>query len=155
MKNWKHYGIVCLMAFIVSIFITCDKDKETSEVTRVFNDLELYGKNIKIIDETNNVQDLKTRGIWKLLKDGLNQMDLWAIDAENRGSNELPKIRFFPIYETGSFAIIIEDNAIYQNGFFGFNDNKILLSDNILMNLNATEIAECIGGAIIEISGGY
>jgi len=27
MRNWKHYGILFLMAFIVLVFIACDNDK--------------------------------------------------------------------------------------------------------------------------------
>jgi len=31
MRNWKHYGIICLLAFIVLAFIACDNDNGNND----------------------------------------------------------------------------------------------------------------------------
>ena len=74
MKNLKHYLIVCFMTIIVFTFICCEDDKnnDSPEITREFNDLTFLGKNIKLIDETGNTKDLKARGIWQKIDNGLN-----------------------------------------------------------------------------------
>jgi len=138
MKNWKHYLIVCFMALIVLTFIACEDDPP--EVIREFNDLTFLGKYIKLIDETNNSKDLKTRGIWQQIQNGLN--------ATTATPESIFGTKFFKIYNTGNFGIIIESNANYNNGFYGVNGYKVLLCELQLIEYSSLDIIGCIQAAI-------
>jgi len=134
MKNWKHYGIVCLLAFVVLAFISCKED-DPPEIIREFNDIIFLGKNIKLIDETRNEKNLKERGIWHKIQDGL---DSQTINPEGNW-----KKKFEAIYETGNFAIIITNGLDFEDGY-SFIEYNILFRENQLFGFSA----EDIGGAI-------
>ena len=146
MKNLKHYLIVCFMTIIVFTFICCEDDKnnDSPEITREFNDLTFLGKNIKLIDETGNVNDLKARGIWQKINDGLN--------ASTAKPDGYFGIKFYSIYALGNFAIVIEGNKTYTNGFYGLDGYKILFCETQLSEYTAIYIRDCIEAAILDMT---
>jgi len=127
-----------LIGFIV---YSCGGDDEKPEVQREFNDLTFLGKNVKLIDQTGNVKDLKARGIWQNIQNGLN-----ASPATPEGTVGL---KFLTIHGTGNFAIVITSGEGYAN-YYSVDGYKVLLCETQLPEMNANDIAGLVCGAIMD-----
>ena len=138
MKNWNYYKIVYLMAIIIFLFISCE-DKEnnnTPEITREFNDLVFLEKNIKLIDETGNNQNLKQRGIWQKIQNAFDDLSSKSLGGWIATFNE--------VYNTGEFLICIENNVNYDNGYYDINNFKALFCDIQILEYEDSFIGELI-----------
>jgi len=143
MKSWKNIVFIFLLVIIIFAFIGCgdDKNNDSPKVTREFNDLTFLGKNIKLIDETGNANDLKVRGIWQKINDGLN-----ASTAKPDGAFG---IKFYTIYAIGNFAIVINSGEDFLD-YYSFSDHKVIFRENQVLEYNSGEIIGCIEAAILH-----
>ena len=140
MKNTTKAKIIAGGLAVALLFVACDdKQKEEPpvvvEVTREFNDLTFWGKNIKLVDETGNAKDLKARGIWKQIQNGFDAVTIDPTDAV--------ALKFIAICDTGNFAIVITSGADYPDGY-AVDGYKILFRENQLSGFSAVELGDGI-----------
>ena len=111
-------------------------------VAREFSDLTLLGKSVKIVDQTGNSQSLKTRGIWQIIQNALTASDI--------DPNGMMGTKWNTIHATGNFAIVIETNKTYPNGYYRVDGHKIFFSDDLLSDFDSQDITDCIDTAIMN-----
>ena len=158
MNNWKKNMSVCFFVIIILAFIGCNSNGDNDpkctcpngtvhtetqcgcnavgndcnciydppEVTREFYDLTFLGKEIKLIDETGNTQNLKERDVWQKIQYALNI---------STATPESPfGLKFFKIYNSGNFAIIIKSGE--SSDWAKIDGYKILIHENVLSEDN-------------------
>jgi len=141
-KLFTVIAVAAIIALALAV-IGCKGDDDTTtggtqeqpKVQREFTDITFLGKSIKLIDETNNPKDLKERGIWKQIQDGI---DTQTINPASEWA-----IKFNEIYATGNFAIVITSGEDYIDGI-DVDGYKVLFRENQLSEYTA----EDIGGGI-------
>ena len=144
MKTKKQFYFVAMVAIIgiACAIIACDngngKNDNPPEITREFNDLTFLGKTVTLIDRTGNASDLKTRGIWQKIKNGLEAIDI-------TGSVWISK--FNTVYANNDFVIVVNSGADYTYGY-GVDGYEILFRETQLAGFDAEIIASIIAPAI-------
>jgi hypothetical protein len=122
MKNWKNcvlFGMVAIIVFSI-VFVGCDDGNKETNPKREFKDLIFLGKNITLIDESDNSKDLKERGIWKRMQDVFNA---WAGNTTDAWGQ-----KFIAIYNTGKFAVVIRGGN--NNNWAVTEEFKIIIYEN-------------------------
>jgi len=131
-EHW--YNIADNAEWVFTTPITANVNLKAKWKQQEFTDLTFLGKSIKLIDQTGNAQDLKTRGIWQQLQDGFNASTTGDGDAKNK---------FYAIHSTGNFAIVITSGTNYPNGY-AVDGYKILFNENQLSEWSASDIGNGI-----------
>ena len=143
MRTWKH--CTCVIIFVIATFIVvltaCNHltPMGNEPFPREFNDLIFLGKNITLIDNTNGTTDLKARGIWQQIHDGLDtSLFLPSINFWNK---------FIAIHNTGQFAIVVNSGMDYEFGH-DVEGYKVLFKENQLSGYDSDTILGIILQAI-------
>jgi len=126
---------------LTGCYDTPDNLTVEQQVTREYNDLTFLGKNVKLIDQTGNAEDLKTRGIWQQIQNGLNASVATPESAFG--------LKFAAIHDTGNFAIVITSGPGNLSGY-SVDGYKVLLAEAQLPEMGNNDIAGIIGDAIMD-----
>ena len=138
----KLFSTMAIVAIIALAIIGCKGDEPTdTPVTREFTDLTFLGKSIKLIDETNNPKDLKARGIWKQIQDGLTEL------AKTAGSTFPSK--FDIIHSNFKIRIVKDNTALNFDLGYAIDGYEILFRESDIQEYDTNTIRTYVYEAVI------
>jgi len=140
-RTFTKWLTAVFAAVLVLTLMGCRDDEKDDNVQREFNDLMFLGKNVKLIDQTGNAKDLKARGIWQKVQDGLSASSVDPGDAIG--------LKFDAIHATNNFAIVITSGVDYPNGY-AVDGHEILFRENQLSGYGSEDFAFFLEGAIYD-----